>query len=207
VLELFEDVHIAGAQETFRAGHTLAILLDRHGAEALRRFDELARTMSEDAAFAEAFGETKEELAAVAETMPICEQSQWWMPLLECDGEPITADPETGLITLSGNVSCGEPDVRGPDFGRMWTSRHFRLDTPASRWSSYDFDMPEDATLEIVSCQGGCPQRFAYIGVKYEIWSYGDNALDDLEPGEYFLRMSRPAGDDDGHFEVVIDPR
>lgn len=205
VLALYEDAHVAGEQEYFRAGHTMAILFERHGPDAFRRFDELSRTMGEDAAFAEAFGESKAEFAAVAATMPICEQSQWWMPLLECDGEPITADPDTGLLTLTGNVSCREPDVQGPDHGRMWTSRKFRLDSRTARWS-YDFEMPEDATLEIVSCEGGCPQRFAYIGVKYEIWSYSDDALGDLEPGEYFLRMSRPVSEDDGHFEVVIDP-
>lgn len=205
VRELFEDAHVGGGIEYFGAGHAMANLLELQGVGAFRRFDELARTTNEDAAFIEAFGETKEEFADVAETMPICEQSQWWMPLVECDGEPLTADPETRQLTLSGNVSCGEPDVKGPADGRMWTSRRFRLDSPTTRWS-YDFDMPEDATLEIVSCQGGCPQRFAYIGVKYEIWSYGDNALDDLEPGEYFLRMSRPVADDDGYFEVVIDP-
>jgi hypothetical protein len=201
----FVDAQIVGGIEAFQVGHTMAILLDRHTVNAFREFDERARTMSEDAAFAEIFSETKEEFAAVAETMPICEQSQWWMPLLECDGEPITTDPETGLLTLTGNVSCGDPDVKGPEYGRMWTSRRFRLDSHAWRWK-YQFDMPEDATLEIVGCHGGCPQRFAYIGVKYEIWSFGDNALGDLEPGDYFLRMTRPVADDDGHFEVVIEP-
>jgi len=184
----------------------MSILFDRHGVEAFREFDELARTAGEDAAFAEVFGETKEEFAAVAETMPLCEQSQWWIPLVECDGEPITADPETGVLTLTGNVSCGEPDVMGPEYGRMWTSRRFRLDARASRWTSYDFDFPEDATLEIVSCHGGCPERFVYIGTRYQIGGYGDNALEDLEPGEYFLRLIRPVSDDDGSFEIIIDP-
>lgn len=205
VRELFEDAHVAGGIEYFGAGHAMANLLERHGVDSFRGFDELARTMNEDDAFMAAFGESKEEFAVVAEAMPICEQSQWWAPLLECDGEPITTDPETGLLTLTGNVSCGEPDVKGPEFGRMWTSRRFRLDSRTTRWS-YDFEMPEDATMEIVSCEGGCPQRFAYIGVKYEIWSYGDGALGDLEPGDYFLRMSRPVSEDDGHFEVIIDP-
>jgi hypothetical protein len=202
----FADTHIANSIEAFQVGHTMADLLDRYTVDAFREFDELARTMNEDAAFAEIFGETKEEFAAVVETMPICEQSQWWMPLLECHGEPITADPETGLLTLAGNVSCGEPDVQGPLFGRMWTSRRFRLDSPTSRWYSYDFDFPEDATLEIVGCNDGCPERFAYSGTRYQIGGLGDGGLGDLEPGEYFLRMSRPVSDDDGSFVIVIDP-
>jgi hypothetical protein len=205
VRELFEDAHVGDGIEYFGAGHAMAILLDRHGVRAFRDFDELARMMNEDAAFAEVFDETKEEFADISESMPICEQSQWWMPLLECDGEPTTVDPDTGLLTLTGNVSCGEPDVQGPENGRMWTSRRFRLDSHAWRWN-YEFDMPEDATLEIVGCHGGCPERFAYIGVKYQIWGFGDDALGDLEPGDYFLRMSRPTADDDGYFEVVIDP-
>jgi hypothetical protein len=205
VQAILGERYVTGLREYDRAGQTLSILFDRHGLEAFREFDERARTASEDVAFVEVFGETKEEFAAIAETMPICEQSQWWIPLVECDGESIIADSETGQLTLTGNVSCGESDVKGPEWGRMWTSRHFRLDSRTTRWD-YDFvEMPEDATLEIVSCDGGCPQRFAYIGVKYEIWSYGDNALGDLEPGEYYLRMSRPVADDAGHFEIVID--
>lgn len=197
---------VRGLREYDRAGQTMSVLFDRHGLDVFREFDELARTAGEDAAFVGVFGETKQEFGAVAETTPICEQSQWWMPLLECDGEPITADPNTGLITLSGNVSCGEPDVKGPEYGRMWTSRRFRLDSPTSLWYSYDFDFPEDAMLEIVGCNGGCPERFAYIGARYDVGGLGDGGLGDLEPGEYFLRLTRPISDDDGHFEIVIDP-
>lgn len=203
---ILAERYVTGLREYDRAGQTMSILFDRHGLEAFREFDERARSVGEDVAFADVFGETKEEFAAEAETMPLCEQSQWWMPLLECDGEPITADPETGLLTLSGNVSCGEPDVKGPEYGRMWTSRRFRLDSATSRWYSYDFEFPEDATLEIVGCTGGCPERFAYIGTLYEIGGLGDGGLGDLEPGEYFLRLTRPVSDQDGHFEIVIDP-
>jgi hypothetical protein len=206
VRELFEDAHVAGGIEYFGAGHAMANLLDRHGMDSFRAFDELARTVNEDEAFMEIFGESKEEFAVVAEAMPICEQSKWWVPLLECDGEPITADPETGLLTFTGNLSCAEPDVNGPENDQMWTSRRFRLDSQTTRWSSYDFDFPEDATLEIVSCDGGCPERFAYIGTRTQVGGFGDDALGDLEPGEYFLRVSRPVSDDDGHFEIVIDP-
>jgi hypothetical protein len=204
--EILNERYVVGLREYDRAGQLMSMLLDRHGIEAFREFDERALGAGEDSAFAEVFGETKEEFAAVAETMPICEQSQWWIPLLECDGEPITADPETGLITLSGNVSCGEPDVKGPEYGRMWTSRRFRLDSPTSLWYSYDFDFPEDAMLEIVGCNDGCPERFAYIGARYDIGGLGDGGLGDLEPGEYFLRLTRPISDDDGRFEIIIDP-
>jgi hypothetical protein len=202
---LLAERYVTGLREYDRAGQTMSILFDRHGLEAFREFDELARTMSEDAAFAEVFSETKEEFAAMAETMPICEQSQWWMPLLECDGEPITADPETGLLTLTGNVSCGEPDVMGPEWGRMWTSRRFRLDYRTSFFHSYDVEMPEDATLEIVQCTGGCPERVAYIGGRYEIGSVL-NPIPSLDPGEYFLRLIRPVSDDVGFFELAIAP-
>jgi len=203
---ILAERYVTGLREYDRAGQTMSILLDRHGLEAFREFDELARTAGEDAAFVDVFGETKEEFAAAAETRPICEQSQWWMPLVECDGEPITADPETGLLTLEGNVSCGEPDVKGPEYGRMWTSRRFRLDFRTSFFHSYDFDFPDDATLEIVGCNEGCPERFAYIGTRDQVSGYGGNALEDLEPGEYFLRLIRPVSDDDGHFEIVIAP-
>jgi hypothetical protein len=33
-----------------------------------------------------------------------------------------------------------------------------------------------------------------------------DHGIPSLEPGEYFLRVSRPVADDAGHFEIVIDP-
>lgn len=205
VQDLFADAHVAGGIEYFGAGHAMANLLRLHGTDSFRRFDEMAGMMNEDVAFAEAFGESKQQFATTAEAMIICEQSQWWAPLLECDGEPMTADPETGQLRLTGDLSCSEYDVQGPENDKIWTSRHFRLDSRTTRWD-YDFvEMPEDAILEIVSCDGGCPERFAYSGVKYEIWSYGDNALGDLEPGEYFLRMSRPVADDAGHFEILID--
>jgi hypothetical protein len=201
---ILAERYVTGLREYDRAGQTMSILFDRYGVEAFREFDELARTAGEDAAFADVFGETKAEFAAVAETMPICEQSQWWMPLVECDGEPITADPETGLLALTGNVSCGEPDVKGPEYGRMWTSRRFRLDESTSILG-YSFDMPDDATLEIVSCDGGCPERFAYIGTGSQIGSVL-HGVPRLEPGEYFLRLIRPVSDDDGTFEIIIDP-
>jgi hypothetical protein len=201
---ILEDPRAAGGAEHYRAGHTVAFLLERHGAEGFRRFDERARDTAENDAFAEIFGETKEEFAAAADAAPHCEQSQWWAPLLECDGEPMVADAETGAVTLTGNLRCGEADVQGPQAGRMWTSRHFRLDEPTTGTLAYSFDFPEDATLEIVGCTLGCPERFAYIGTRYQVSSFG-NGLPRLEPGEYFLRMSRPVADDDGQFEVILD--
>lgn len=203
VLELFDDPLVVEREEYFRAGQTMAILLDDHGAEAFRDFDIASRRVSEDAAFTEAFGETKEDFSAFAESVPHCEQSQWWVPLLECDGEPLTADPQTGALTLTGDLSCGDPDVNGPAYDRMWTSRHFRLDEPTSRLG-YSFDFPEDATLEIVGCNPGCPERFAYLGTRYQVNSYG-NGLPGLEPGEYFMRLTRPVSDGSGHFEIIFE--
>lgn len=202
-LGILREPDVRGLAEYHRAGQTMAILLEHHGVEQLRRFDVLARTTAEDRAFEAVFGETKEEFAAYADSVPHCEQSQWWAPLLECDGEPLTANPETGAVTLTGNVRCGEPDVRGPDFGRMWISRHFRLDE-STGILGYRFDMPDDATLEIVSCNGGCPERFAYLGTRLQVGSIA-NGLPSLEPGEYFLRMSRPVSDEDGFFEIVLE--
>jgi len=193
-----------GEKEYFYAGNLVAGILDRHGMEAFREFELLAVSRGEDAAFVEVFGETKDELAEAIENGPVCEQTQWRVPLLECDGEPTTADPETGLLTFAGNVSCGESDVQGAVFDRMWTSRHFRLDTRTTI-VSFDVDMPEDATLEIVGCNGGCPERVAYIGGIRDIGSI-NHGIPRFEPGEYFLRISRPVSDDDGHFEIVIDP-
>ena len=203
-LGIFEDPQVGGPAEYYQAGHLMAILLDRHGVDSFRRFDVLARTVDEDRAFLEEFGETKEEFAQVVESAPHCEQSQWWIPLLECDGEPAMVDPETGVLTLSGELDCDEPDVRGPEYGRMWASRHFRLDE-ATSVLSYAIDMPEDATLEIVSCSSGCPQRFAYIGGRLQVGSVA-NGLPGLEPDDYFLRMSKPVDSDgDGRFKIVID--
>lgn len=200
---ILAEQFVTGADEYHQAGQTVAILLDRHGVEAFRDFDLSARTASEARAFEDVFGETKDEFAEYAESVPHCDQSQWWMPLLECDGEPLTADPETGAVTLTGNIRCGEPDVNGPDFGRMWVSRHFRLDEPTGVLG-YSFDLPQDATLEIVGCSGGCPERFVYLGTATQVGSFS-NGLPSLDPGEYFLRMSRPVSDDDGFFEVVLE--
>jgi hypothetical protein len=203
-LGILEDPLVGGPESYYRAGHMVAILLDRHGIDAFRRFDTRARTTEEAQAFLEVFGETKEQFAEVADSVPHCEQSQWWKPLFECDGEPIVADPETGLLTLTGNLDCSEPDVQGPEFGRMWASRHFRLDEPTAV-VSYEFEMPDDATLEVVGCSQGCPQRFAYIGERFDVGSVS-NGLPGLEPGEYFLRMSRPVdGEGDGRFELVLE--
>jgi hypothetical protein len=202
-LDIFDDPRVIGGSEYYRAGYSMALLLERHGAERLRNFDLLARDRPEDQAFEEAFGETRVEFAAFADAAPLCDRSQWWIPLLECDGEPIVADPGTGVLTLSGNIACGEPDVQGPELTRIWTSRLFRLDESTSSLG-YEFDMPEDATLEIVGCSSGCPQRFAYIGTRYSVGSVS-NGLPGLEPGEYFLRMSRPIdGEGDGRFELTI---
>jgi hypothetical protein len=191
-----------GAADYYRAGHTMAILLDRHGADAFRRFDLLAPSAGEDNAFIEAFGEANDEFAEAAESAAHCEQSQWWAPLLECDGTPAVADAETGATTFSGNLGCGEADVQGPWAGRMWTARHFRLDAPTTTLS-YDIDMPEDSTLEIVACNRGCPERLAYIGGIRDVGSF-DDGIPALDPGDYFLRLSRPVTDDDGPFEIVI---
>jgi hypothetical protein len=203
ILGIIESAtYVQGEQEYYYSGHMVAKLLNLHGMEAFRRFDILAVTKDEGTAFAEVFGETKEEFATFAEADPICEQTQWWMPLLECDGEVVTADPGAGTITLAGNLSCAEPDAQGPEYGRMWTSRHFRLDKSTSILS-YDVDMPEDATLEIVACEGGCPERVAYLGETQDIGTF-DGGIPALEPGKYFLRVSRPVTDQDGSFKVII---
>jgi len=195
--------YIRGGDEYYYAGHMAAKLLDRHGVEALRRFDLQAREQDEDDAFVDVFGETKEDFAVFAEADPVCEQTQWWMPLLECDGPPVTADPTNDRLVLAGNLACGESDVKGPRAGMMWTSRHFQLDRRTSTLA-YEIDMPEDATLEIAACAGGCPDRFVYSGTRNQVGSVL-NGLPALDPGEYFLRMSRPVGsDDDGSFEVVL---
>ncbi|MEX1365775.1 MAG: hypothetical protein AB1Z98_21790, partial [Nannocystaceae bacterium] len=206
ILELFEaPVPVPGEQEYYYSGHMMAKLLEFAGVATFRQFDIEARSVGEDEAFVGTFGETKEDFAAFAEEDPVCEQTQWWVPLLECDGEPMTPDPETGGVTLTGNIECGESDVRGPDARGMWTSRYFRLDERTSHLS-YQFDMPEDATLEIVACNGGCPDRFAYIGTRNQVGSIV-NGLPALEPGEYFLRMSRPvvSNGEDGRFEIVLE--
>lgn len=191
-----------GTLAYYSAGQALAHLLARHGADAFRSFDTLASTMDEGDAFEAAFGESKEQFVAAISGSPHCEQSRWWAPLLECDGAPVTADPTTGGLVLSGSLACGAADVRGPRFGRMWTSRHFRLDERTSMLS-YEFDMPEDALLEIVACEGGCPERFAYIGTRDQVGSI-DDGVPALEPGEYFLRMSRPVSQGDASFELVM---
>lgn len=201
-LEILDDSNVAGAMEYDRAGQVLALLIEENGVEAFRRFSELATAGSEAAAFADVFGETLEDFATHADASPICERSQWWQPLLECDGEPIVPDPETGSMVLSGNLACGSPDAHGPFLGNVWVSRHFQLDETTS-FLRYRFEMPEDATLEIVACDGSCPGRFAYIGTRYEVGSFG-SGLPSLEPGDYYLRMSRPVSGDDGLFEVVL---
>jgi hypothetical protein len=200
---IFEDTDVGGEAEYFRSGYSMALLLEWHGADRFRSFDLLARDRSEDRAFEEAFGETKAEFAAVADEVPLCDASQWWIPLLECDGESTIADSVTGGLSFTGNLRCGDERTLGPRRGRMWTTRHFRLDELASRLG-YHFEMPDDATLEIVSCDGSCPERFAYVGNRYEVGSVA-NGLPSLEPGDYFLRMSRPVSDDDGWFEIAFE--
>lgn len=202
---ILREQYVTGGAEYYRAGQTMAILIERYGVQEFRRFDILARTDGEDQTFEEVFGETKDEFATYASSVPHCEQSQWWMPLLECDGAPMGPDPVMGATTLTGNLGCGEPDVQGPVFGTMWTSRHFRLDERTTNLS-YRIDMPEDATLEIVACNGGCPERFAYIGTRNQVGSIL-NGIPALEPGEYFLRMSRPVDGDaeDGRFEIIFE--
>ena len=64
--------------------------------------------------------------------------------------------------------------------------------------------MPDDAILEIVGCSGGCPERFVYLGTRDQVSSVLDG-LPALEPGEYFLRLSRPATSrEDGRFQIVL---
>lgn len=193
---------LMGALEYYHAGQMVALLLARYGTDAFRRFDTRASTMDEDGAFLATFDESKEQFVAANEMAPYCEQSQWWAPLLECDGEPAAADPMTGELVLSGSLDCSEADVYGPRAERMWASQHFRIDERTSTLA-YHFDMPEDATLEVVACSGNCPERFAYLGTRDQVGSVR-NGLPALEPGDYFLRVSRPLADDDGYFEVVL---
>lgn len=199
---LLNEEQLEGALEYHHAGQTMTLLLTRHGINAFRNFDTLASTTDKGDAFLEAFGETKEEFVAAVDDAHHCEQTQWLAPLLECDGEPTTADPTTGALVLSGNLSCGSPDVYGPRSGRMWTSRHFLLERRTTSLT-YEFDIPEDATLEVVSCEGGCPERFVYIGTREQLGSV-QHGVPALEPGEYFLRLSRQTASDDGFFQAVI---
>jgi hypothetical protein len=202
-LQTLNDSNTAGAVEYDRAGQIVASLIELKGIEAFRRFNQSATAMSETEAFFDAFGETVEEFATYADASPACERSQWWHPLLECDGEPSSPDPDTGRVFLSGNLACGEADAHGPYLGNLWISRHFRIDAPTS-FTRYELGMPEDATLEIVACDGGCPERFAYIGTSEQVGSF-ENGVPNLEPGEYFLRMSRPVSNEDGWFEIVLE--
>jgi hypothetical protein len=200
---ILEDTNVIGASEYYRAGYLMALLLERHGTEQLRTFDLLGREHPEDQAFAEAFGESATDFATVANGVPLCEQSQWWAPLLECDGEPIAVDPATDGFSFTGNLGCEEDRTLGPRRGRMWTFWHFRLDEPVGPLG-YMFDFPEDATLEIVSCDMSCPLRFAYSGGRYDVGAV-DGGLPRLEPGEYFLRLSRPVSNEDGEFDIVLE--
>jgi hypothetical protein len=200
---IIEDPHVRGGAEYYRAGYLTALLFESHGAEGLRSFDLLARSRSEDEAFVEAFGETKAEFAEMADDAPLCDPSQWRAPLLECDGGITTADPVTGAVSFTGDLRCGQEQTFGPEQGRMWTTRHFRLDE-ATNFLRYSFEMPDDATLEIVACDGGCPGRFAYVGTRYEVNSFG-SGVPNLEPGDYYLRLSRPLSGDDGGFEIILE--
>lgn len=196
---LFAD-KVSGSQY-FHAGRTMSVLLEAYGPEVLRDFDRLANTILEDDAFRDVFGQSKTDFAVYAEMMPTCEQSQWWAPLLECDGEPVVPN-ETGLVVLEGTLACGAIDTIGPRGGRVWTSQHFRLNRHTTT-SSYDIQMPEDATLEIIGCDGGCPERLVYIGGTQEVGGVA-NGIPALDPGDYFLRMSRPLHDGDGSFVIGI---
>lgn len=206
-VELFEQAGVSDLREYDRAGQVMALLLERHGIEAFRRFDELAPDAGEDAAFEEVFGETKHEFALHADAQEHCEMSQWFMPLLECDGDPLVANA-MGFITLAGDLSCDSPETLGSSWGKIWVSRHFRLDRPTSTLTYDIVAMPEDATLEIIGCDWSCPERFVYIGGKYQVGSV-NNGLPVLEPGDYLFRMSRPAmeNDGDGVFEFVMQQR
>jgi hypothetical protein len=203
-MNLFEDPRVGGSDEYYRAGYLMALLLERHDVERFRVFDLLARGRPEGHAFEEAFGETKADFAVVADAAPLCDQSQWWAPLLECDGEPMTADPASGRIVFNGNLRCDDAQTFGPEGGIMWSSLHIRLDAPTSRLRNR-ITLPDDATLEVVGCSGGCPTRFAYIGKRNQVSSYG-SGLPSLEPGEYYIRVIRPvSNDDDGWFEIVLE--
>lgn len=199
---ILRDDQLQSAREYHDAGQMIALLLRQDGVEAFRRFDLLAGTVGEEDAFSMVYGQSKQQFVDATSAEAHCKQSQWWTPLLECDGELIEADPATGSLVLTGNLACGHADVRGPRDETMWISRRFRLERPTSTLS-YAVEMPEDATLEIVACGGGCPDRFAYIGTRYQVGSVV-NGLPALDPGEYFLRMSRPVSEQDGYFEVVL---
>jgi len=201
-LEMLQDADLSGPEDADRAGRLVAIVLERYGADSFRRFDLSSRTEDESSAFVGAFDETLEDFAVVADAAPLCGRSQWWQPLLECSGEPIDADPETGKLTFTGDLSCGDSEVQGPVFEMMRTSRHFRVAEPTSE-ILYEFEMPEDATLEIVECHLGCPDRFTYLGGQSDLGSVS-NGIPRLEPGEYFLRITRPVSDDNGWFEIVL---
>lgn len=199
---LLIDEQLREALEYHDAGQTMALLIEHHGRDAFRRFDMRASITDEDDAFAAVFRESKEDFVASVEDVPHCEQSQWWSPLLECDGEPLTADPLTNEIVLEGSLDCSDPAVYGPRAERIWTSRHFHLDEQTNTLG-YEIDIPDDAMLEIVDCNGGCPERFAYIGTRSQVGSVL-NGLPALDPGDYFIRVSRPTTSDDGRFQIIL---
>lgn len=202
-LKTLQLEQVGGDTDYYRSGQLMAMLIATYGIETFRAFDLAASRDDENAAFASVFGVTKTEFAAIAEETPQCSSSQWWQPLLECAGEPELPDPDTGQVTFTGDLRCDSSDVYGPAQGdNMWTSRHFQIDDMVPPFY-YEMDFPEDTTLEVVGCDGGCPERFVYRGGRWDVGSVA-NGIPGLEPGEYFMRLSRPVSDEPGPFRIVF---
>ncbi|MCH9687434.1 MAG: hypothetical protein K0V04_38725 [Deltaproteobacteria bacterium] len=190
---------IVTVDQYLRTGLLTNILVQRHGLDDFMRFDRLAATTPEDEAFAEVFGETKDQFAQAADDHEACAPQQWREPLLECDDAPVMPDPATGRIVLTGNLSCGDPQVVGPTFSWMTTTRHFRvLESHSS--PGHRVDVPRGTTVELVGCQAGCPERYYYDYFAGPVRGY----FPTLEPGDYVVRLTRPVADDAGPFTLEL---
>ena len=194
---MLEDDWDSTHEDYARAGHFVGFLVERYGLDPLLEMGEYAgfdaswsKTQS---AFAAAYGFSLQDALVEYEEYPECSPLNWMNVDIACMQEPVVIDPPhgSGEVVFSQQIACGEPDVRGPLWGSMFTETTIEL---TNQFDSGMFvrllgDENSEAKIVLSGC-GGCPDA-AWVWL-------GDGVPErflHLPAGRYVLRMFRPIDD------------
>ncbi|MCA9684255.1 MAG: hypothetical protein KC457_18815 [Myxococcales bacterium] len=205
LLEMLESGDPGENPQYARASHFVGFLVESYGLEPLLAIGDHAGLHASwtetQAAFEKAYGFPLQDALSEYESYPECSPLAWTNIDIACAQDPVPVElPQDGsAVTLSQQFVCGEPEIRGPLWGRMFTETTIELANPLSGWVLVRMfgDENPDAFIVLSGC-GGCENA---------IWvRLGDGLPEQvraLPTGRYVLRVFRPI-DDSGESAVSL---
>lgn len=161
------DIASRGSEFPFelypRAGHFVAYLIDDRGEEAFGELSMRTSFQSSLAEFREAVvGVYGEELEALVEdyevSYPECLQNEYRAALGDCAFAPALplCDESGATLRIQRQFSCGDEDVLGPRFGRLWTTIPVEIPVGGIVGLRFTASSEIDVQLKLRRCGGGC---------------------------------------------------